>query len=83
MRISKDVACTSPLVEDEINPSDLFKSDIKIVDEAKKLADTEALPCNLAGSGLRYFKDHPLSNTDTPRVSGFPLPTFKALFYFF
>ena len=35
VRISKDAACTSPLVEDEIDPSDLFKSDIKIVDDTK------------------------------------------------
>ena len=35
MRISKDVACVSPPVEVEMDPSDLFKSDIKIVDDTK------------------------------------------------
>ena len=47
-----------------------------VLDEVAKLAETEEIPCYLAGSGIRYFKEHPLSNI--PRISGFPLPTFKA-----
>ena len=35
MRISKDVACVSPLVEPEMEPTNIFKSNMIIVDESK------------------------------------------------